>query len=108
MDAKEIVPVLAAASFFQIQDLIDKCAKLMTKRIGFDTAATYYNASVTHNIPSVKSAAFQWLETNLTHFQSDLCFLRMITVELMESLVWSKNLIPSYLESEFYTMLKNW
>lgn len=107
-EVEEVLSVLAAASFFQIQDLIDKCEKLMKERIGVDTAVAYYNASVTHNIPSAKSAAFQWLEINLTHFSQHLSFLRTISVELMESLVWSKNLTPNYYESEFYSLLKNW
>lgn len=109
MEPKQVVSILATATMFQLQGLIDECADIMEETTNSETVVPYYNAAVSYGVPSVKAAAKRWLEVNLL----DYCwhypgFLKDISSELMAELVASPDLVVLQTEFCIYMMLRAW
>lgn len=109
-ELENLMPVLAAAKFFQFEDLIDKCADNMRRTLDIENVVSYYNMAMAYGMNSVKSLAVQWLETNIfsLKIRDDYQFLRQVTPELFGSILRSPDLIPPNAEFIVYDTLKRW
>lgn len=108
-ESKDLVAVLASASFFQLQKLIDKCTNLMMEGVDFTTAVNYYNAAERYGIGDVKATAFEWLEANLQEKKfHEPNVLQNVSLELMTSIVTSKDFIPPNCAFNHYSLLSTW
>lgn len=109
LEPKDVIPVLATATLFQLQGLIDSCTDIMVETTNIKTVVPYYNAAVSYGVPVVKAAAKRWLEVNLLGYGwLHSTFLKEITPELMAELIASPNLIGLQTEFCIYMMLRVW
>ncbi|XP_039277353.1 protein germ cell-less [Nilaparvata lugens] len=104
-----IVAVLAAATLFQCEGLIDQCADVMLQTISPLTAVNYYNAACQYNLTEVKQKTLKFFNINLiNYFQEHADRLRHIGEDLMAELVNSKDLCVVQMEFSLYLMLRHW
>lgn len=109
IDPKCVISVLATATHFQLDGLIERCAEVMTETVNAETSIQYYDAACEYGVQSVKSAAFNWLLVNLLSFYSRHSkWLRQISVDLMTSLVKSADLFVVQTEFSLYMVLRCW
>lgn len=109
IDAKGVISVLATATLFHLDGIIDKCAEVMIESINADTAINYYEAACQYGCQNVKKSAFAWLETNLLCIYTKYPnLLRQISIELMTALVSSPDLYVMQTEFSLYTLLRSW
>jgi len=109
LEPKEAISILATATLFQLQELIDECANIMIETMNSETVISYYNAAVSYGIANVKAAAKRWLEVNLLDYGwTHLPFLKQVTPELMADLVTSPDLIVLQTEFCIYMLLRIW
>lgn len=107
LTSENVISILAIASLFLMQGLIDKCARTMIATIGKNNVISYYNASTAYGLPEVKRNTMQWLELNLV-IKSEDSLLRNISPELMKDVVSSQNLLVYNYEYSVYSMLRKW
>ncbi|XP_043480223.1 protein germ cell-less [Leptopilina heterotoma] len=109
LEPKDVVSILATATLFQLQGLIDQCTEIMIETSNIKTVVPYYNAAVSYGVSPVKSAAKKWLEVNLLIYGwLHPSFLREITSELMTELISSPGLVAMQTEFCVYMMLRVW
>ncbi|XP_014085304.2 protein germ cell-less [Bactrocera oleae] len=109
IDPKAVISVLATATLFHLEGIIDKCAEVMIETIDAETAISYYEAACLYGSVNVKKAAMVFLETNLLCiYHKDEQLLRQISVELMTKLVASPDLYVMQTEFSLYTLLRTW
>ncbi|XP_017494673.1 PREDICTED: protein germ cell-less-like [Rhagoletis zephyria] len=109
IDPKAVISVLATATLFHLDGIIDKCAEVMIESINADTAICYYEAACQYGSVNVKKAAMVWLETNLLCiYPKDDLLLRQISIELMTKLIASPELYVMQTEFSLYTLLRTW
>lgn len=109
LEPKQVIPILATATMFQLQGLIDECADIMEETTNSETVVPYYNAAVSYGVPTVKAAAKRWLEVNLLDYcWRSPAFLKDISPELMAELVASPDLVVLQTEFCIYMMLRAW
>lgn len=109
LEPKQVVSILATATLFQLQGLIDECADIMIQTTNSKTVVPYYNAAVSYGVSTVKAAAKRWLEVNLLAYGFlHPTFLKEITPELMMELIASPDLVAMQTEFCIYTMLRVW
>lgn len=110
LTSDNVIPILAAASRFLMQELTDNCARTMIETIDKDNVILYYDSSETYGLPNVKSSVIQWLELNLMNCAMEddwKKFLNSISPELMECLISSFSTIRGRTYS-VYLMLRKW
>lgn len=109
IDPKVVISVLATATLFHLDGIIEKCGEVMIETINGDNATSYYEASCQYGTMSVKKSAFEWLETNLLCIYSkNIKLLKEISVDLMTALVSSPDLYVIQTEFSLYTLLRTW
>lgn len=109
LEPREIVSILATATLFQLDSLIDRCAEVMIETTNAETAVRYYEAACEYGVKNVKQTTFNWLLVNLLSlYYKTSKWLRLISVELMELLVASPDLYVMQTELSLYTMLRLW
>lgn len=109
LEPKDVIPILATSTLFQLQGLIDQCTDIMVETTNIKTVVPYYNAAVSYGVPVVKTAAKRWLEVNLLgHGWLHPTFLKEITPDLMAELIASPDLIAMQTEFCIYMMLRVW
>ncbi|XP_073848048.1 germ cell-less [Musca autumnalis] len=109
IDAKGVISVLATATLFHLDGIIDKCTEVMIESINAETAINYYEAACQYGCQNVKKSAFVWLETNLLCIYTKYPnLLRQISIELMTALISSPDLYVMQTEFSLYTLLRNW
>ncbi|XP_060535795.1 protein germ cell-less [Cylas formicarius] len=106
----EIVPILATATMFQLEGLIEHCAEVMLETINPKTALDYYNAACQYGDKKLQEACFKWFLVNLMphYFSRSHSELRTIPVSLMTKLVAHPDLFVIQTEYSIYVMLKYW
>ncbi|XP_071440025.1 protein germ cell-less [Hetaerina americana] len=105
----EVIPVLAAATLFQLDGIITECAEIMKDSTNVQTVVSYYNTSCQYGVPLVKEACLNWLKVNLLSNMMDFPKkLRDISPTLMSLLVGSPDLFVMQTEFSVYIMLKFW
>lgn len=109
LEPREIVSILATATLFQLDSLIDRCAEVMIETTNAETAVKYYEAACEYGVKSVKQSTFNWLLVNLLSLYYKISkWLRLISIELMELLVASPDLYVMQTELSLYTLLRFW
>lgn len=109
LEPREIVSILATATLFQLDSLIDRCAEVMIETTNAETAVKYYEAACEYGVKTVKQSTFNWLLVNLLSlYYKTGKWLRLISVELMELLVSSPDLYVMQTELSLYTLLRYW
>lgn len=109
LEPKDIVSILATATLFHLNGLIEKCSEVMCETTHAETVIGYYEAACDYGVQTVKSAAFKWLLVNLLSFVNKHSkYLRDINAELMQALVTSPNLCVMQTEFSLYMMLRSW
>ncbi|KNC21714.1 Protein germ cell-less [Lucilia cuprina] len=109
IDPKGVISVLATATLFHLDGIIDKCAEVMIETINAETAINYYEAACQYGCQNVKKSTFAWLETNLLCIYTKYPnLLRQISIELMTALITSPDLYVMQTEFSLYTLLRTW
>lgn len=110
LTSDNVVSILATASLFQIEELIDRCSKTMIHSIDDKNVISYLKASTTYGLTDVKANTIQWLELNLVSIavKGDYSFMQDISVELMKDLVSSQTFFVFKNECSIYQMLRKW
>ncbi|XP_055594442.1 protein germ cell-less [Uranotaenia lowii] len=109
LEPREIVSILATATLFQLDSLIDRCAEVMIETTNAETAVRYYEAACEYGVKVVKQSTFSWLLVNLLSlYHKTGKWLRLISIELMEALVASPDLYVMQTELSLYTLLRFW
>lgn len=109
LEPREIVSILATATLFQLDSLIDRCAEVMIETTNAETAVKYYEAACEYGVKTVKQSTFNWLLVNLLSvYYKTSKWLRLINIELMERLVDSPDLYVMQTELALYTLLRFW
>ncbi|XP_055535163.1 protein germ cell-less [Wyeomyia smithii] len=109
LEPREIVSILATATLFQLDSLIDRCAEVMIETTNAETAVKYYEAACEYGVKTVKQSTFNWLLVNLLSlYYKTGKWLRLISIELMELLVASSDLYVMQTELSLYTLLRFW
>lgn len=81
----------------------------MKEGVEFATAVNYYNAAERYGIDDVKAIAFHWLEANLGMEKfHEPNILQNISLELMISIVTSRDFIPPNTVIDHYSLLSTW
>lgn len=105
----DVIPVLATATLFQLDELIRLCSEIMEETIKLDTVISYYEVAEQYGLTRLKKKCFDWLECNLTFLVSeDAKTLRQIPPGLMEQLVKSPALVVVQTEFSLYLMVTGW
>lgn len=105
----DVIPVLATATLFQLDELIQLCSEIMEETIKLDTVISYYEVAEQYALTRLKQKCFEWLERNLTFLVcEDAKTLREIPPGLMEQLVKSPMLVAVQTEFSLYLMLTVW
>uniref|UniRef100_A0A1B0C0K3 BTB domain-containing protein n=1 Tax=Glossina palpalis gambiensis TaxID=67801 RepID=A0A1B0C0K3_9MUSC len=109
IDGKSVISILATATLFHLDGVIDKCSEVMTETINADTVITYYDAACQYGCRSVKKSTFNWLEINLLSIYAKYSnILKRISIDLMTALISSPDLYVMQTEFSLYTMLRTW
>lgn len=109
IDTTVVISILATATLFQLDGIIEKCSEVMIETINVNTAISYYEASCQYGTMIVKKSAFEWLETNLLcAYSKNIKLLRKINIDLMTALVSSPDLYVMQTEFSLYTLLRMW
>lgn len=104
-----VVSVLATATLFQLDGIIERCTEVMTETTNAETAVAYYEAACQYGVQNVKKTAFNWLLANLVgYYIKRTKYLKQISEELMADLVASHDLYVMQTEFTLYTLLRTW
>lgn len=109
IEPADVIPVLATATLFHLDGIIDKCSEVMVDSISPETAIQYYEAACQYGVVGVKKSTFQWFQINLLSIYSKFPnLLRQISIELMSALTASHDLYVMQTEFSLYTLLRTW
>ncbi|XP_011499469.1 PREDICTED: protein germ cell-less [Ceratosolen solmsi marchali] len=109
LEPKDVISILATATLFQLQGLIDQCTEIMAETTNIKTVVPYYNAAVAYGVPKVKNTCKRWLEVNVVGYGWLYpTFLKEINSDLMAELISSPDLIAMQTEFCIYMMLRIW
>ncbi|XP_075551289.1 germ cell-less isoform X1 [Dermacentor variabilis] len=109
IEPDDVIPVLATATLFQLDELIQLCSEIMEETIKLDTVISYYEVAEQYALTRLKQKCFEWLERNLTFVvNEDAKTLRQISPGLMEQLVKSPRLVVVQTEFSLYLMVTAW
>ncbi|XP_017066120.1 protein germ cell-less [Drosophila eugracilis] len=109
IEPTDVISVLATATLFHLDGIIEKCAEVMVANISPETAIQYYEAACQYGVVGVKKCTFQWFQINLLSIYSKQPnLLRHISIELMSALTASADLYVMQTEFSLYTLLRTW
>lgn len=109
IDDKSVISIIAAATLFILDNIINKCTELMADTINADTVISYYDAACQYNCPIIRKSTFKWLEINLLSVYAKYRnILKYISIDLMTALISSPDLYVIESEFSLYTMLRVW
>ncbi|KAH8401935.1 hypothetical protein KR009_008727 [Drosophila setifemur] len=109
IEPADVIPVLATATLFHLDGIIDKCSEVMVDTLSPETAIQYYEAACQYGVVGVKKSTFQWFQINLLSIYSKQPnLLRLISIELMSALTASHDLYVMQTEFSLYTLLRTW
>ncbi|XP_046998879.1 protein germ cell-less isoform X2 [Schistocerca americana] len=109
LEPSDIVSVVAAATLFQLEGIIEKCGEVMLETMCAQTAVVYYEAACEYGLNVVKENAFKFilisLLSRLNEFPDQI---KAISEELMTKLVRSVDLFVISSELSLYLFLRKW
>ncbi|ESN99174.1 hypothetical protein HELRODRAFT_189017 [Helobdella robusta] len=97
--------VLAVASWFGMEDLMELSTDFLTEILSFDTVVQNIELSKRYNRPELKSLSVKFLAYNFFIKRSPN-LIRNINVDLMQEILTSKHLAVMNLEKDVYYLLK--
>lgn len=107
MEPLRIPRVLATACLLQVEDLIEECEETMKEAVNVQTVCGYYATAEAYGLESLQTECFNWLLHNLmTHPSVEL--YKELSIDLMNLLISSANLLVIQKEIDVYTTLKEW
>ncbi|KAM4819411.1 germ cell-less protein-like 2 [Thomomys bottae] len=107
IEPSQVPSILATAHLLQVEDVIYQCNDIMKETINVKTVCAYYTAADAYGLDFVKRECFEWLLHNLmTHPMIEL--YKEISLDLMNLLITSSNLLVMQKEVDIYTTLKQW
>ena len=102
----DVIPVLAAATLFQLEGLISQCLVIMDETVNVETVVRYWEACQQYGATQVAGVCVDWLAVNLlSHLPDHPARLREISPELMSQLVSSAHLFVMQTEFSVYVLL---
>ncbi|KAK9718082.1 BTB/POZ domain [Popillia japonica] len=107
----EVIPILATATMFQLDGIIDKCREVMLETINPKTALDYYMAGCQYGDNKLKDSCIRWFLINLMgHYYNlnQLEQLRLIPTPLMIKLISHPDLCVMKTEITLYVLLTQW
>ncbi|XP_006171644.1 germ cell-less protein-like 2 [Tupaia chinensis] len=107
MEPLQIPGVLATACLLEVENLIQKCDETMKETINTKTVYSYYAAAETYGLDTVKTQCFEWLLHNLMT-QLSVTLYKELSIDLMNLLISSSDLLVMQKEMDVYTRLKEW
>jgi len=109
VEPSEVIPVLAAATLFQLEGLIDQCLVIMEETVNVQTVVRYWEACVQYGCMKMVTNCQDWLAVNLlSHLPDHPARLREIPAPLMSELVISPHLFVMQTEFSVYVLLRLW
>lgn len=102
-----VVQVLAAATLFSLEGLIQQCVSVITETISARTVYVYHTASVMYGQVKLTDICRSWIQNNVMLCQ-DIELLRDLDPDLMAEVISSPDLVVMQVEMDIYTMLKKW
>ncbi|KAH8286774.1 hypothetical protein KR018_007422 [Drosophila ironensis] len=106
---KNVIAILATASFFQMTPIIAACGEKLISNIDPKTAIPYIEVASRYGMGSVKAEIIKWLEMNLlTVYSEEKQLLRQIPINIMSELVASADLYIMEREFTLYVFLRKW
>lgn len=104
-----VVGVLAAATMFQMDGLIDQCHDIMLESVCPLTAIQYYQAATNYGLKKIKEKVLDWFLVNFTeYFTKTSKRLKDIECDLMLEIVGHPNLNVIQTEMTLYCVLRKW
>ncbi|XP_022920674.1 protein germ cell-less [Onthophagus taurus] len=107
----EVIPILATATMFQLDGIIDKCREVMIETINSKTALDYYSAACQYGDTKLKERSIKWFLVNLMGYFYNLSHLDQlgtIPIDLMSLLVLHPDLCVMKTEITLYVLLTQW
>lgn len=109
IEPNEVISILATATLFQLEGIIEQCTSVMRDTINTKTSVKYYEAACEYGVREIKEATFKWLLVNLMSYFSDhVRWLREVPLDLMIKLIESPDLFVIQTEFTIYILLKYW
>lgn len=109
LEPNDIIGVIAAATLFQMEGLIEQCSDMMIENVCPLTAVNYYHAACRYGLTKVKNAAIEWFLVNLTDYYSkNKKRLKEIDFDLMTAIITHPKLRVVPTEITLYQLLKTW
>jgi BTB/POZ domain-containing protein 13 len=102
----EVVNILACASLFSLDGLINQCSLVMQENLSHHTLVPYYDASILYGVKSVTDSALKWLCNNL--MLNDQIRLNEISLSLFETVLSFNDLLIIQVETDLYSIAKKW
>ncbi|XP_049807336.1 protein germ cell-less [Schistocerca nitens] len=109
LEPSDIVSVVAAATLFQLEGIIEKCGEVMLETMCAQTAVVYYEAACEYGLNVVKENAFKFILISLLSRLNEFPVqIKAISEELMTKLVRSIDLFVISSELSLYLFLRKW
>lgn len=102
----ESINILACASLFNLNGLINQCALIMIENLNSESVLAFYDASLTYGLKSVSEIAFKWLCINIMN--NDNIQLCDINFNLFEKIITSPEFLIVQVETDLYSLCKKW
>ncbi len=105
----EVMPILAAATLFQIEGLIVQCLDIMEETINIETVVEYHDMANEYGALGLKNLCMKWLKVNLlSHMPEHPEKLRRLPATLLKELIASADLFVMQTEFSVYVLLRLW
>uniref|UniRef100_A0A8D8V4H6 Protein germ cell-less n=1 Tax=Cacopsylla melanoneura TaxID=428564 RepID=A0A8D8V4H6_9HEMI len=107
-EEEDIFSVIAAATLFQLDELVNRCEDILLKSISCDNVLLYYEVAQQYSLQKVQKGSLSFLLINLVLFYiSKPQHLRSIDCDLMQQLISSPKLVTSS-PLNVYRVLRLW
>ncbi|XP_045213883.1 germ cell-less protein-like 1 [Mercenaria mercenaria] len=103
----QIVSVLAAATLFQLESLIQQCSIMMKETMSSCAVCVYYSASQEYGLEDMRVKCLNWLTRNILTTEN-ITFIKEIGTKLMAEIISCPQLFVMQVEIDIYTLLKKW
>ena len=109
VEPAEATSILATATLFQLEGLIDQCETILEETVNIETVIKFYEAAVMYASIRVQRSCIKWLRVNLlSHLPEHPTKLRLIPADVMEKLIKDPGLVVMQTEFSVYVLLRLW
>ncbi|KAF5401901.1 Germ cell less protein 1 [Paragonimus heterotremus] len=106
-----VLSVLAAATWFHLEDIRILCSEFMERRLCFRNVVEFNQIAKQYNLSSLSRSTIKWMAENvllLDECKASYDFLRKIPVELMRETIEQPDLVVVQLEQDVFLLLLKW